>query len=532
MQSAVPRIAIYARYSSDLQNPTSVDDQISHCLALLERQFGVTDQSGIRTFSDSAISGSTMERPGLKAMLGAAASGGFDLLIAEGLDRLSRSLKDMADIFERLRYYGVALWTAHEGNVGPLHIGMKGTMNALYLEDMRAKVRRGQQARIEAGFAASSPPYGYRVVRGVVDEKMRNVNGVREVFEPQASVVRRIFEQFADGVGTKEIVRDLNDEGVPSPTGRLWRPGRLLGSRAKGEGILRNEQYRGYLVYNRTRLVTDPLTGRKRYVPNPPDDWFRKEVPELRIVPEDVWRAVRERDVPRKWKTRTNKPEPLPVPAEGEGFRYNQRPLTGLVKCGVCGGQKSVANETRYLCSTNRYTRKCKNARGTREAVLKEQLFADLRHAIETNSAVLNGIKQAYKRDGGERDKNLTTIADIDGRIERLLTAIERGVAERRVTAKICDLQVKRALLVQQNERLVKEVPSDDDVRSQMIRAVDHLDTRFFDQEMAVTIHTVLMAVVREVTLRPVAGKATGESIRIAFRPAGWAELWRFACGL
>ena len=163
------RIGIYARYSSDLQNPSSVDDQVRLCRNLIFSRLGCDHQ--ILVFKDAAISGATLEGPGMMRLLAAAKAGRIGLVVAEGLDRLSRSLKDTAAIYETLGYYGVTIWTAHEGRITELHVGFKGTMNALYLKDMREKVRRGQSARIAAGFASSSCPYGYRVVRGVVDEK-------------------------------------------------------------------------------------------------------------------------------------------------------------------------------------------------------------------------------------------------------------------------------------------------------------------------------------------------------------------------
>ena len=132
---ASSRIGIYARYSSDLQNPSSVDDQVRLCRDLIADQFGGDHQ--VLVFKDAAISGATMERPGMARLLAAAKTGRIDLVIAEGLDRLSRSLKDIAAIHETLGYYGVTIWTAHEGQITELHVGLKGTMNALYLKDMR-----------------------------------------------------------------------------------------------------------------------------------------------------------------------------------------------------------------------------------------------------------------------------------------------------------------------------------------------------------------------------------------------------------
>lgn len=58
-----------------------------------------------------------MNRAGMTAMMRAAEDRRFDVLVAEGLDRVSRSLKDMAAIYERLAHYGVAIHTVHEGAV-------------------------------------------------------------------------------------------------------------------------------------------------------------------------------------------------------------------------------------------------------------------------------------------------------------------------------------------------------------------------------------------------------------------------------
>lgn len=98
------RIGIYARYSSDLQNASSVDDQVRLCRQLIEKQFG--GASEVLVFKDAAISGATMERPGIWRLLNAAQAGRLSLVVAEGLDRLSRNLRDIAAIHETLGYQG------------------------------------------------------------------------------------------------------------------------------------------------------------------------------------------------------------------------------------------------------------------------------------------------------------------------------------------------------------------------------------------------------------------------------------------
>ncbi len=99
------------------------------------------------------------------AMEHAAKGDVLNVVICEALDRLSRSQADIAAIFEDLRFHGVAIHTISEGAVDELHVGLKGTMNALYLEETRRKTRRGMEGVVrEVGFMAtpsaapSTPP--------------------------------------------------------------------------------------------------------------------------------------------------------------------------------------------------------------------------------------------------------------------------------------------------------------------------------------------------------------------------------------
>ena len=279
--SAPLRIAIYARYSSDAQSASSVEDQISLCRKVIADQFGAAT---ITAYADAAISGATMLRPGMQTLLAAVKKKRVDLVVTEGLDRLSRSMKDIATIHEILVSYKVKIYTSHEGWINELHIGFKGTMNAIFLKDLREKTKRGMTARIEAGYAIHPPAYGYRIKREY-DEKGMPISGLREIDPEQASIVRWIYEQYVSGKSCPQIAGELNEHGIPSPSGGLWRRYTL---RSSGEGkifhgILSNEIYRGVLVHNRSNIVFDPLTGAKRAVAHPRSEWVRVEMPEMRL---------------------------------------------------------------------------------------------------------------------------------------------------------------------------------------------------------------------------------------------------------
>jgi DNA invertase Pin-like site-specific DNA recombinase len=73
----------------------------------------------------------------------------FDVVLAESLDRFSGDQEDTAGLFKRLTFAGVNIVTIAEGEITHLHIGFKGTMNALFLKDIAEKTHPGLRGRIE-----------------------------------------------------------------------------------------------------------------------------------------------------------------------------------------------------------------------------------------------------------------------------------------------------------------------------------------------------------------------------------------------
>ncbi len=141
------RAAIYARYSSDLQKESSIEDQIAVCMKRIDAE----DWELVTTFSDSAISGTTMDRPGLSELMNAAKRGDVEVVLAESLDRLSRDQEDIAGLYKRLTAWQVEIaYAFSEGLISELQVGLKGTMNALFLKDLGAKALRGQLGKARA----------------------------------------------------------------------------------------------------------------------------------------------------------------------------------------------------------------------------------------------------------------------------------------------------------------------------------------------------------------------------------------------
>ena len=249
------KAAIYARYSSDNQRDASITDQMRVCRSFAERQGWTIAQE----YSDHAVSGATLLRSGFQALMRDALNRRFDVVLAESLDRFSRDQEDTAGLFKRLTFAGVNIVTLAEGDITHLHIGFKGTMNALFLKDLAEKTHRGLRGRIEDGKSAGGLSYGYRVVKVFSGGSL--TTGERQIEPGEAAIVERIFREFIAGVSPKQIAKNLNREGVRGPFGGAWSPSTICGNAKRGTGILNNELYVGRLIWNRLRYMKNPDTG-------------------------------------------------------------------------------------------------------------------------------------------------------------------------------------------------------------------------------------------------------------------------------
>ena len=412
------RAVIYARYSSDLQSEASIDDQVRLCRERAERE-GMSVQ---QIFADYAISGGSLNnRPEMRSLLDAVQQGGIDVVIAEALDRVSRDQEDIAAIFKRLQHAEVCLLTLAEGEINELHVGLKGTMNALFLKDLAAKTRRGQRGRVEAGKIPGGNSYGYKIVRRLLEDGSVST-GEREIDGKQAEIVWRIFAEYAAGISPRRIARGLNAEGITAPRGGLWNASTINGSRQRRNGILNNELYRGQITYNRQRFVKDPETGKRIARPNPEDQWIKTEVAHLRIIDDRLWEAAQ--ILKSRYSSQT-----------GNKRQTRKRLLSGLVKCGACGGSMTIVNRERYSCSAKRERGTCDSPAGISAVELEERVLSGLKDLLLGNETLIEAFAEEFKAElerlnrqrGSARRRLQKELNKVNGAINRCVMFIKEG---------------------------------------------------------------------------------------------------------
>jgi DNA invertase Pin-like site-specific DNA recombinase len=346
------RCAAYARYSSDLQSPRSIEDQLRICREYAQsRGFTFLEE---HVYVDEALSGVGADRPGLVRLLDAALSSArpFDIILLDDSSRLARNTKDALTFFERLNFAGIRLIAVSQGidsDNEQAHVlaTVHGMVDSLYVKELAKKTHRGLEGLMLRGQHTGGRCFGYDSV------PVSGTTGKQLIInESEAVVVRRIFEMSADGQSLKTIAKTLNRECVPPPRPRAgkryatWCPTCI-------RAMLRRDLYAGKVVWNSSRFVKVPGTNKRVRRARPQSEWRTVPHPELQIVSDNLWQRVKERQ------------EKLLATYGGAKHRGLQPRsatspylLSGILKCGVCGanliivtGFSSYGNYPKYGCS-------------------------------------------------------------------------------------------------------------------------------------------------------------------------------------
>jgi site-specific DNA recombinase len=443
MKSHNKTAALYARFSSDLQNDRSIDDQFSICKTYAVREgFNV-----IREFADRAKTSATLfDRDGFLELMHQAKTHEFDVVIVESLDRISRDPEDLAGIFKRLRYAQIDIHTLNEGIADDMKVGFRSMMGAAFLKDLAAKVRRHHVGRAREGDQMGVASYGYRPVSGKP--------GKREINPAEADIVRRIFSEYADGVSPREIALGLTRDKIPTPSGaETWSHQSFIGGGGKA-GMLRNQLYVGMLVYNRHHSVRNPDSGAVAPRLNPETDHIRQAVPHLRIIDQDLWdevQAVRnDRSVKRFGTTGLKIRRPI---------KRRTHLLSGLLRCGQCGGHMIFSSTSRgrqfVACAAAKTKSLCSHSKSYDVQLVVKNFRANLidpaRHA-EAMKAAHTEYAALAKKNSSEKIAAKKQISRLTVQITRLVDAIENS--DKPVKELMVSLEAKEAERVGLIERV------------------------------------------------------------------------------
>jgi len=411
---ATGRVGIYARYSSDLQSENSIEDQARRAREAVTHAGG--DPSKATVFPDFALSGTSMERPGLEALLRAVDEGKIDVILTEDISRISRDMGDAANIFKRLQFAGVPLIGLSDGidtsgKQGKLTYAFKSMMAEWYIDELRDRTLRGLEGRALAGFATGGLPFGFKTVPRT-DDRGRICRDI-VIDEEAAKIIRRIFGLYLDGQSLMKLAYLLNREGIPSP--RAGSKHKRFGWGASTiRAILYNEKYAGVWRFKESQWVKVPGTNRRMAKKRPAEEVIKLDRPELRIVHPDLWDAVKAKLASTKKQYTTNENGKQMVRNRGNYV------LSGLLICDLCGTTLTVyggSTHRYYKCGTHRSKGTCANNMTVREDIARKKILSMIRDTIMSPTGVAHVRRQVAEH---LRDYSKKLAAEINERRDRL----------------------------------------------------------------------------------------------------------------
>lgn len=318
------QLAIYARYSCDKQNETSLEDQIRRCTELAQRH-GLSVSKDL-IYTDAAVSGTDKGdalREGYRRLREDWDAGKFDVLVVDEFSRLSRDNVEQAVLQKRLeKSRRVRLITADGVDTQDpdwqLRLGFQGLIAQQESRKLSYRVDRGMVGQLERGYMIATPAFGYRLQR-VFDDNQNHIGSRWGIHEENASIVRQVFDKRAKGESMHKIAAWLNQKGVScSRKGRdgqeaHWRPARV-------KNMLKNAIYKGIFVWRGSTTYAKKMKELGDEVQSV--EYLR---PELRLVSDEVWTRCNNRSVSRS------------------GYGGGQHALTGVLTCGCCGATLAVS---------------------------------------------------------------------------------------------------------------------------------------------------------------------------------------------
>jgi site-specific DNA recombinase len=436
--------AIYARKSTDqsgvADEQKSITRQVEHARAYATRKGWTVDQASV--FVDDGISGAEFaNRPGfLRLMNALKPRPAFQVLVMSEESRLGReaietayALKQLVKASVRVFFYLEDRERTLDSPTDKIMLSLTTFADELEREKARQRTYDAMQRKARAGHVTGGRVFGYdNVDVAGADGKRSHVE--RRIKEPEAAVVRRIFELCEAGTGYTRIAKLLNAERAPAPRPQQRRPSGWTPSTVNE--ILHRPLYRGEVVWNRSRKRN--RWGQHDQQARPPADWLHREAPELRIVPEGLWQAAHGRLAGIRAQ--------LVKASEGRiGARKRDVEsrflLSGFARCASCGGSfypisRSHGRERAFFYACTAYHKRgtsvCGNGLAMRIERIDEAVLGRIGGDVlrpEVVMAILDGVIGAMSPPTIARDLDAlrSELSGIEREIARLTNAVAAG---------------------------------------------------------------------------------------------------------
>ena len=388
-------------------------DSIANQRKLLEQYLSAHPELNlIEFYQDDGYTGTNFDRPAFRRMEADIEAGKINCVLVKDLSRFGRDYIEMGRYLERVfpaqgvRFIAVNDHVDSQQGRYDMLLPMKNIFNTQYARDISDKVRSAIHTKQQRGeFVGAFPSYGYQ---------KDPANHSHLVIDPAAAqVVRRIFDLFEQGWGKIKIAKQLNAEGIPSPSEYK----RILGERYHNGRKIDQTTYWTYATVHRilqNQMYTGNMEQGRNYRPTMHGKAVQLDRSEWAVVPgthEAIIGAEQWERVQALLHKRTRQ----------LSFEQNQSPFAGFLRCGDCGRamvKTKRAGGIYYSCgSYKRYGPTVCTKHSISHAVLEGIVLHDLNQiisSVQNLQTLAEEAKQPSSRGrSGERER-------LEGGLERL----------------------------------------------------------------------------------------------------------------
>lgn len=406
----------YYRYSSRGQNEASIDQQRE----MAEKYANDHGLTIVKEYADAALTGTEAKnRPQYQLMLHEIEQIRPAYLIIWKTDRLARNRYDATVARCQIRECGTLIHSIAENlaegsDESIMFESFFDGMAEYFSHQLSKNVTRGLKYNAEHGLYYQKI-YGYK--------KSEDKHYI--IDEDTASVVARIFNQYADGKGMVEICDELNGQGIKTGIGKSFTVNGL-------RSILRNPSYMGLYHYNGV-TIPDGMPA---------------------IISEELWKKTQKR---LQLNKRVGGQKAAGLDEDGAPRYW----LTGKLFCGHCeqpmhgtfGTSKTGKRFYYYACNNHRRKQgKCKK-KDVSKAVIENAVLNALREILDNteNLASLAVDISAYYEEQLADTSYLKSLENelksVQKAIDNIIGAIERGIYSDSVQERLLELEERRRLL-------------------------------------------------------------------------------------
>lgn len=448
---------ILARYSTDNQNPDSIEVQVDKCSAWCnEHNIPI-----LGVYADLAVSGMKDSRPQYEAMMAQLRLGSADTVVIYDQSRMFRKMTAWFSFRDELTVMGVSIVSVTQPMIGkdlrdPTNFLTEGSMalfNQIWALQTRQKVMEKMRFMARNGqHTGGKPALGYKVV-----------NGRLEICEEEAAIVRRIFKEYAAGSSYREIINGLNRDGLKTKRGAAFGSNSL-------HDLMHNEKYIGTIVYGQSPYREN---GTRDTHARNGTDVIRIEDAIPAIIDKETFRIVQERMA-------TNKRQ-----QGGRPPKVRNYPLRSKVFCGDCKMAMTIStskvNYHYYRCTGKKRTHECTST-PIRADALEEVVAETIRKVLGTPTEVNGLIKilhdQADKLQSGAAMRLQALVdqrKDICAKLDNAVEAVLNGISNQSIKDRICVLEAQK-VAVERDMKVLKDSVDASTIPEHRLRQIlDHI---------------------------------------------------------